>query len=237
MSHAPTAALDRRHQAVRADLAARGLDALIVTALPNILYLTNFVGSSAIVVVTSEGIFFVTDFRYLTTVGETRGTAHACPGLELVRADGSYDATLVELIGSHGWARVGFEAAHVTVARHQWLTAALRADAPRERELAPTEGVVERSRVRKDAYEIATLREAARRLSVVAEQAVVDVRPARTERDVAAAIDARIRQAGFARTAFDTIVAAGANAALPHHAPGGRKLTEGDLVVLDFGGV
>jgi Xaa-Pro aminopeptidase len=237
MSHAPTAALDRRHQTVRADLAARGLDALIVTALPNILYLTNFVGSSAIVVVTGDRIFFVTDFRYVTTIDETRGSAHGCPGLELVRADGSYDATLAELIGSHGWTRVGFEAAHVTVARHQWLTATLRADARSDRQLVPTEGVVERSRVRKDEYEIATLREAARRLSAVAEQVVTDVRAARTERDVAAAIDARIRQAGFARTAFDTIVAAGPNAALPHHTPGERKLTESDLVVLDFGGV
>jgi Xaa-Pro aminopeptidase len=81
------------------------------------------------------------------------------------------------------------------------------------------------------------LREAARRLSVVAEHAIAEVRPARTERDVAAAIDARIRQGGFTRTAFDTIVASGPNAALPHHAPGERKLTEGDLVVLDFGGV
>jgi Xaa-Pro aminopeptidase len=237
MSYAPTAALDRRHQTVRADLAARGLDALVITALPNILYLTNFVGSSAIVVVTGERIFFVTDFRYVTTIDETRGSAHACPGLELVRADGSYDAALAELIGSHGWTRVGFEAAHVTVARHQWLTARLRAEGPSDRELVPTEGVVERSRVRKDEYEIATLREAARRLSAVAEQVVTEVRAARTERDVAAAIDARIRQAGFARTAFDTIVAAGPNAALPHHRPGERKLTESDLVVLDFGGV
>ena len=51
------------------------------------------------------------------------------------------------------------------------------------------------------------------------------------------AIDWRIRDAGFTRTAFDTIVAAGPNSALPHAKPGERKLTEGDLVVLDFGGV
>ena len=51
------------------------------------------------------------------------------------------------------------------------------------------------------------------------------------------AIDGRMRQAGFARPAFDTIVASGPNAALPHAQPGERTLTEGDLVVLDFGGV
>jgi len=54
---------------------------------------------------------------------------------------------------------------------------------------------------------------------------------------VALAIDGRIIAAGFERTAFDTIVAGGPNAALPHAQPGERKLDENDLVVLDFGGV
>ena len=66
---------------------------------------------------------------------------------------------------------------------------------------------------------------------------VADVRRGRTEREVAMAIDWRIRDAGFERSAFETIVAAGPNAALPHARPGERKLAEGDLVVLDFGGV
>jgi Xaa-Pro aminopeptidase len=91
--------------------------------------------------------------------------------------------------------------------------------------------------VRKDDYEIETLREAARRLSVVASSMFDGVRAGRTEREVALAIDWTLRQAGFAKPAFDTIVAAGANAALPHAHAGERRLTEGDLVVLDFGGV
>jgi Xaa-Pro aminopeptidase len=237
MPHAPTAALDRRHRAVRADLTARGLDALIVTTRPNVLYLTNFAGSSAIVVLTSDRLFFLTDFRYLTAIDETRGTAHECPGLDVVRADGSYDSRLAELIGEHRWGRIGFEAAHLSVSRHQWLATTLRAASSPDDQLVATDRIVERARVTKDQYEIETLREAARRLSVVAEHAFAEVRPARTERDVAAAIDARMRQEGFARPAFDTIVASGPNAALPHHAPSERKLTEGDLVVLDFGGV
>ena len=237
MPHAPTAALDRRHRAVRTDLVARGLDALIVTARPNILYLTNFAGSSAIAVITGERLFFITDFRYLTAIDDTRGTSSECPGLEVVRAEGSYDARLADLIAAHQWARIGFEAADLTVSRHQWLTATLRSALSHDSPLVATERIVERLRVTKDQYEIGTLREAARRLAIVADGIIVDVRRARTEREVAAAIDARIRQEGFARTAFETIVASGPNAALPHHAPGERKLTEGDLVVLDFGGV
>ena len=54
MSHAPSAALSRRHHTIRREMDARGLDALVVTSLPNILYLTNFTGTSAIVVLTRD---------------------------------------------------------------------------------------------------------------------------------------------------------------------------------------
>ena len=237
MSHAPSVALSLRLQIVRGALASSGLDALVITSLPNILYLTNFSGSSAIVVLTTERVFFITDFRYLTVLSEARGTPHECPELEIVTVEGSYDATLAELLATRAWRRIGFEAAHLTVDRFRWLTATLTAMGPKDAELVATERLVERARVRKDAHEIATLREAARRLSLVASAAPAEVRRGLTERDVAFAIDRRVRQAGFERPAFDTIVASGPNAALPHAHPGGRTITGGDLVVLDFGGV
>jgi Xaa-Pro aminopeptidase len=235
MSHAPSPALNRRHQIVRDDMAARGLDALVVTSMPNVLYLTNFTGSSAIAVLTADRLYFVTDFRYVTTMGETQTSAFACPNLELVGVDGSYDATLAALLESHRWQRIGFEASHLTVSRYDWLNATLAASTPAE--LVATDRVVERARVVKDTFEIETLREAARRLSQVAAGVIYAVRRGETEREFALAIDWRIRQAGFERSAFDTIVASGPNAALPHARPGERTITEGDLVVLDFGGV
>jgi Xaa-Pro aminopeptidase len=74
-------------------------------------------------------------------------------------------------------------------------------------------------------------------LSSVTRDVFREVRAGRREQELALAIDTRIRQAGFSKPAFDTIVAGGPNAALPHAHPGERRLTEGDLVVLDFGGV
>jgi len=241
MSHATSEILKRRHQAIRATLTEQHLDALVVTSLPNILYLTNFTGSSAIVIFTADRLELLTDFRYVTTIRELQREGVE---LDLTIVEGSYDARLAErlatvcpgLPGAPGpAARVGIEAAHLTVARHLWLTTSL-AEA-RAITLVPTEGIVERARVRKDIYEIATLREAARRLSTVADGVLADVRAGMTEQEVALAIDVRIRQNGFSRTAFETIVASGPNAALPHAHPGERRLTEGDLVVLDFGGV
>ena len=239
MPHAPTDILSRRHTAIRQTLAARGLDALIVTSLPNVTYLTNFSGSAAIVVLAAERLHFITDFRYMAELDTTRGTASACPGLEQLCVESSYDETLATVVTAMGPARLGFEAAHLTVARHRWLESTLQEQAAGGVALVSTEGLVERARVRKDPYEIDTLREAARRLSAVARGLLTgdEVRRGRREREVAMAIDWRIRDAGFERPAFDTIVASGPNAALPHARPGERILTESDLVVLDFGGV
>jgi Xaa-Pro aminopeptidase len=239
MPHAPSHVLNRRHTAIRQTLAARGLDALIVTSLPNVLYLTNFDASAAIVVIGAEHFRFITDFRYVAALEATRGTASECVGIELMRVDTSYDETLASELATLPRARVGFEAEHLTVARHQWLESKLQDQGPDAASLVPTDGIIEGLRLRKDPYEIDTLREAARRLSAVARGLLSEgeVRRGRTEREIALAIDWRIRGAGFERSAFDTIVASGPNAGLPHARPGERTLTESDLVVLDFGGV
>src|SRR5947207_618028 len=170
MSSAPSSTLKRRHDAVRAAIAARGLDALVVTSLPNILYLTNFKGSSAIVVLSADRLVFITDFRYVTSMDAARGTEWECRDLDLVRVDTSYDEALAGVLATMPRARVGFEAAHLTVSRHGWLESRLTGDGrqPDAPTLTPTEGIIEAERVRKDTYEIATLREAARRLSQVA---------------------------------------------------------------------
>ncbi len=237
MPRASSATLKHRHQLVRDALARHQLDGLIVTTRSNILYLTNFVGSSALVVLTADKVSFITDFRYVSALDGLQKSAEACPDLELSVVDGSYDHTLIGVIHGLGVSRLGFEASNLTVSRHRLLTAGLEGDSGTGTALIPTDQIVERIRVRKDSDEIATLREAARRLSGVARGVFEEIAHGRTERDIALAIDMRIRKAGFERTAFDTIVASGPRAALPHATPGERRLSEGDLVVLDFGGV
>jgi Xaa-Pro aminopeptidase len=217
-------------------MSRRTVDALVVTSLPNVTYLTNFTGSAGIAIVAADQLIFLADFRYLAALEAMQGAAHACPQFELATAGGSYDAALADVIARLGASRVGFEATNLTVSRYQWLTATLAARGVQV-ELVPTEGIVEGARVIKDAYEAGVLREAAGRLSEVARAVLRAVRAGETERAVAASIDLRLRQAGFERPAFDTIVAAGPNAALPHARPTERTLSEGDLVVLDFGGV
>lgn len=236
MPHAPSDALSRRHSAVRAAMATASLDALVVVSLPNIAYLTNFAGSSACVVLTHDALHFITDSRYTTVVSDTQQTPCACPGLDLVVVDGSYDATLVSVLAAGPGKRVGFESAHLTVSRHSWLQSSL-ASRPEPPTLIPIENIVEPVRSVKDAYEIDVLRVAGRMLSEVTLRVLGFAKRGMTEQELALDIDTAIRKAGFEKSAFETIVASGPNAALPHAHPTNRRLGEGELVVLDFGGV
>ena len=236
MAAATSSQLDVRHAAIRRALETLGLDALIVTAPANIRYLTNHAGSAGTLVVAAGAIHLLVDFRYHESVRQLQASASACPTLRMWPVPASYDEALLECLAETGVTTVGFEAAHLTVARHEWLvrTAAARRVAVT---LRPTERVVEQARVIKDDGEVAILREAARRLTPVARAAFDMVRPGTTERVVAARIESAIREAGFERPAFDTIVASGPNAALPHYRAGDRVFERGDVVVLDFGGV
>ena len=235
MPYAPSATLSQRHAAIRKSMRDEAVDALVVVSIPNISWLTNYVGSSAIVVLTADAVHFITDSRYVTAVSDMRQTPHECPGLQMTVVDGSYDVTLAGVLTSGGFRRIGFEAAHLTVSRFNWLTAALASSSAPE--LVAVDGVIELARSVKDPYEIGLLRTAGSMLAQVTRDVLRLPRRGMTERDLAFQIDSTIRQAGFEKPAFETIVASGPNSALPHARPTDRTLGEGDLVVLDFGGM
>jgi Xaa-Pro aminopeptidase len=234
---------DLRVHRVRGDLRLAGLDALLVTHLPNIRYLTGLAGSAGAVVLTASRCLLIADFRYATTAREL--IAARQPGsLELHVPERGYDEAIAADLRSVDAARAGIEAAWLSVSRFNWLSSSLASGASRPEgspdrrvSLVPTEGIVEARRVIKDEAEIATLREAARRLSIVGREVPSFVREGRSERLIAGDIEAAIRRAGFERPAFETIVASGPNGARPHARAGDRVVRPGDLVVLDFGGV
>ena len=227
---------------VRAAARTAGLDALVVTHLPNVQYLTGFPGSAGIALVLPRTCRLLVDFRYVTAVEALTSTleGHVTPAT----FERSYDEALVELLRREGSLRIGIEAAYLPVARFNILSAGLASRAPLPLDsadgapvLVPTERLVERARRIKDGVEIATLREAGRRLGSIAQRVHTFVREGRTELSIAAEIDDAMREAGFSRPAFATIVASGPNSVLPHARPTGRALLQGDPTVLDFGGV
>jgi Xaa-Pro aminopeptidase len=239
MAAAPADRLAARIARVRSHLAEAGVDALLVTHLPNLFYLTGLRATAGAALVTPLHVSLVADFRYRAAAEAAVSELAGRVGARVWPASRGVDEAAAEAIRSAGAARVGVEGAHLTVSRFDWLAKTLQGSGaePRKILLVPTERLVERERAAKDDFEIGTLREAGRRLSGIAPQAARFARAGRTEREVAADIDHALRQAGFERPAFDTIVASGPNGALPHARPTERALATGEGVVLDFGGV
>ena len=228
--------LAARHARVRSALEAKGLEALIVTTPANIRYLANHIGTAGTLILTPSDIQLLVDFRYKESVRSRQDSPAACPGLRIVDVPDSYDEALVSATMASPATVIGIEAGHLTVSRQEWLIRTWQSRSA-DITLRSTERFIERFRAVKDASEISVLREAARRLTTVAETAIDSTRGGMAEREVAAVIETALRRAGYERPAFDTIVASGPNSALPHYRAGDRALHEGDLVVLDFGGV
>lgn len=200
---------------------------MLVTDLVNVRYLSGFTGSNAalLVLADSEVPVLATDGRYVTQA------AQQAPDAEVVieRACGP---SLVARAAAAGVRRLGFESHVVTFDGY----ALLLRSAP-DLQFVRAAGTVEALREVKDAGELALLRLACEAADAALRD-LVDaggLRPGRTEREVGRELEARMLDHGADGVSFETIVAAGANSAIPHHRPTVAVLAAGDFVKIDFG--
>jgi Xaa-Pro aminopeptidase len=204
-----------------------GFDALVVTTLPNVRYLTGFAGSAGLLVVTSTGALLTTDGRYRTQSAEQVRGAKADVEITI---GGMADQRKAVTDFVSGLGRVVLEADNIS-----WAGQRVWADLLAPSELVPTSNAVEGLREVKDAAEIERMELAA----AIADAALYEVLPMMsgdiTEEQFALELDTAMRRGGAESVAFETIVAAGENSAKPHHHPGGRPIRHGDPVVVDFG--
>ncbi len=244
MTTAPTVPADRgplrslppmdvagRVARLRDHLAEAGAEALLVTRLVNVRYLTGFTGSAAVLLVAPDEMLFVSDGRYADQATAQIAAAGADARVAIAPTVTGQRDLVTAAAGGIG--RLGLEADDVTWAAQRSYAGEWFPDA----QLVPTEGLVEALRVVKDDGEVARIEAAA----AIADAALGAVRPRMldgpTEADFGLELDTEIRRLGAEGTSFETIVAAGPNGAMPHHRPGHRAIAEGDLVVVDFGAV
>jgi Xaa-Pro aminopeptidase len=208
-----------------------GCDALLVTRMVNIRYLTGFTGSAALLLVRPDDLVFVTDGRYRDQSALELGAAAVDARIDVGLTAGRQREIVQE--AAAGFARLGLEAGAVTWAQQRTFDADWFPDA----ELVPTVGVVEELRRVKDAGEAERMADAA----AIADAALARVRhrlaEAPTEEEFALELDFEMRRGGASAPSFDTIVASGPNGAKPHHRPSDRRIGAGELVVVDFGAI
>jgi len=214
---------DRRRRLL-AELPGRKLDALLVSHLPNVHYLTGFTGSNAVLLLHPDRALLFTDPRYRLQAAQESDCA--------VRiARGSLLAAAVKASQRSKLLRLGFESARVNwqaienVKEHLCLGASLD----------PVSGLVEDLRMVKSPAEIALIRRSVLTTSEAFRRAIRHARPGIPERDLAAELEYQMRLLGADQPAFETLVTCGSRTALPHARSSSCPLTANRLLLVDMG--
>lgn len=214
---------EARREAVINALAPAELDALLVGHLPNIRYLTGFTGSNALLLITRLDAFLFTDPRYdIQSRRETtcRVTIARHPIL----------AAMAKRVTRMRYRSIGIDPAHTTVNTHAYLK-----DKLPKIEFKHVSDLIEALRMVKSDAEITMIRRSVATNSKALAMALKRFKPAMTEADLAAEIDYQMRRLGAEGPSFETIVATGARAALPHARPSSAPIESNRLLLIDMG--
>lgn len=214
-----------RLQRMRASIVEKGLDALLVSQLDNVRYLSGFTGSSAWLLISDNDAILATDFRY---VEQAKGEAPAYHVFQTKRELRDWFPGLITELGCR---KLGFEAGSVTFDSHSRLSESMKSDL----ELVPTTGLVEDLRSVKDPEELALVRKAVELADAAFQEASVAIRVGMTEKEAAWEVERLLHQNGSEGVAFEIIVASGPNSALPHARPTEKAIRSGEPVVIDMG--
>lgn len=214
-----------RRETFFAALRGHKLDAAIVSSPVNVRYLTGFTGSNSLLLAAPGLTILYTDPRYATQVKTEADSPHK----QVVR--GPLTPALADSLKKSRFRHVGFEASHLTYEEYD----ALAKSVPGRTRLAPLGGILEQLRAVKSPPEIEKIRASVVLNSQAFAGAMASFRAGMTERELAAEIDHQMRLLGADAPAFDTIVASGVHAALPHARPEARPIERNALLLIDMG--
>lgn len=218
--------VDRRFHQLRFNMEENKVEAIVVTYLPNIRYLTNFSGSSAYLFVTPDEIHFVTDDRYEEQI---KSELYELPNLttHITRDVWGY---LVKSKMLKKIINVGFEADHMA-----YSDAVEIRNRVRPMKFKPITNLVERFTQPKAPEELEYIKKACAIAETVYTEMLDFIKPGVSEREIATEIAYRSRKHGSEGDPFDIIAVSGPRTSLVHGKPSERKVKKNDIILLDFG--
>ena len=197
-------------------------DAIVVTTLQNVRYLSGFTGSNAMLLLRGPEMTLFTDPRYtIQAKSETKAK------VKIVRGD--LTAALDEPLKK--CTTIGFENRRIGFAAVAGLQKILKLGAT----LVGIEDAIEQQRMVKTAEEIALIRESVRINSLAFERGLRRFKHGMTESQLAAELDYQQRKHGAEKPAFETIVASAERSALPHAHPADTIIPANGLLLVDMG--
>jgi Xaa-Pro aminopeptidase len=204
-------------------LIGTSVDAMLVTSPENVRYLCGFSGTEGTLLLSRDSGFFLTDGRYTTQARKE------VAGSQVITFKKKWEH-IGRLAARLKIKRLGYEARHVSVAMLQEMEKHVKAC-----EFTSVSAALDSLRACKDAGELRLMKKAARIAAQSLAEVMPLIKPGLREVELAAELDYRMRCNGGQGSAFPTIVASGERSALPHAAPGDKKIRAGDLLTIDYG--
>jgi Xaa-Pro aminopeptidase len=206
-----------------------GLDAMLITHLPNILYLCGFTGTAGVLLLQlsarAHKLTFYTDGRYTQQAHDEVQGARVVVGKKPAFVEGYEGAQKARA------KTLGFEADQLSYVAYKQLGQALRG----KTSLKPVVGMVEQLRLIKDPEEISQIRASVLLAASLFQTALSVIKPGVPETQVAGELEFQARRAGAEKMSFDTIVAAGLRSALPHGRASAQAIPNQGFIILDYG--
>jgi Xaa-Pro aminopeptidase len=199
------------------------IEGLIFFDMNNIRYLTGFTGSDGILIIDEKYTILLVDGRYTAQARQEAVVSEIVEYKDKIKA-------IAAAIKKGKLKNIGFEAEAITVSLYNQLTLQLSGEV-----LVPLCDELRLLRARKDESEIILMKKAAEIASASIQALIADIRPDRSEKDLALQLEIIARRLGADQLAFEAIVASGENSILPHARPTERKIRKGDFIVIDFG--
>ena len=200
------------------------IDALLLTHLPHIAYLSGFTGSNALLFISHNDLLLVTDSRY------EEQAKNECPLGNVLIAKGKLLEHLAAQISAQKGDRFGFLEEH---ANYRWVLNARKLFNPAK--CIGVEDPVAVMKMQKLPDELRAIRSACKLTDRIMQNTVGLIRPGMTEAELAAEIVYHGSLEGSQRTSFDPIVVSGPRSSLIHGTHSQRRLRSGDTVLMDFG--
>jgi Xaa-Pro aminopeptidase len=216
----------KRIDALRKKLKAQNIDAAIVSKRENYIYMSGFTGTSAVLIITQSKSILVTDFRYVEQAGFEAGS------YEIIKYEGSLNKAISSLLKSLNTEKLGFEEDYVSYSTYQEYKTLFPV-----KELVPLNKAIEELRIVKDESELQKIKKAVEIADNAFNNVLKFIKPGITEAEIAAELEYSMKKQGARGPSFDTIVASGKRAAMPHGVASMKKIELGDVITMDFGAI
>lgn len=213
---------------MRTSMATDGVEALLITHLPDVRWLCGFTGSNAALTVAGGKAVLFTDGRYTVQAKEeTRGA-------RVVIAKKSALKEACALLESSA-KRASYDPAHTTISDLSMMRSAVGAKARRSFFTALRRPLLSELRMVKDAHELRLMEEAAALGDRVFNAVLSHIESGVPETEIAGTLEFFSRSMGAEGMSFDTIVASGPRSALPHGRATVARTPRNGFITLDFG--